>query len=264
MNRLCPRLLLLLPPGTLCKTRLPRPCCPRPRPLVRPFSLFRPQSPAETDSKATHPLEEQSKYLRLSQDNLFHPLISSPILSIRKKAMAIKSLAVCPTSGMLEGNEFTCPNCGFPTHCSEEHYRLDQERHERESCDTLRIINKDLHDIKSGRQFPEFVLKRFVREGTKLIVERQSTENQLNFSDWDHILFTRSMEMVTSERSMRHLTNVLSYPYTIAGVLHENSPYNIDNRLTVEGLTSMMGETSHDYANPSAADKRTTSRPPRH
>jgi len=74
-----------------------------------------------------------------------------------------------------------------------------------------------------------------------LTIERQSTENQLNFSDWDHILFTRSMEMISSERSLRHVTNVLSYPYTIAGVLHENSPYNIKNRLTIEGLTSMAG-----------------------
>ena len=73
-------------------------------------------------------------------------------------------------------------------------------------------------------------------------VERQSSENQLNFSDWDHILFTRSMEMISSERSLRHLTNVLSYPYTIAGVLHENSPYNIKDRLTIEGLTSMAGK----------------------
>jgi mitochondrial splicing suppressor protein 51 len=47
--------------------------------------------------------------------------------------------------------------------------------------------------------------------------------------------------MVTSERSLRHLTNVLSYPYTIAGVLHENSPYNVKNRLSIEGLTSMAG-----------------------
>ena len=74
--------------------------------------------------------------------------------------MAIKSLALCPTSGLLEGNEFTCPNCGFPTHCSEEHYKMDQERHELESCDTLRQINEDLHDMQSGRQFPEFTLKR--------------------------------------------------------------------------------------------------------
>src|SRR5947207_7279032 len=74
-----------------------------------------------------------------------------------------------------------------------------------------------------------------------LTIERQSTENQLNFSDWDHILFTRSMEMISSERSLRHVTNILSYPYTVAGVLHENSPYNLKNRLTIEGLTSMTG-----------------------
>ena len=126
----------------------------------RHFNLLRKKSEPESPSKTVHPLEENSKYLRLAQDNLFHPLISSPILNIRKKAMAIKSLAVCPTSGLLEGNEFTCPNCGFPTHCSEEHYQLDQDRHERQSCDTLRQINEDLHDMQSGRQFPEFTLRR--------------------------------------------------------------------------------------------------------
>lgn len=127
----------------------------------RHFNFLRKKSEPEPSSKTVHPLEENSKYLRLAQDNLFHPLISSPILNIRKKAMAMKSLAVCPTSGLLEGNEFTCPNCGFPTHCSEEHYRLDQERHERQSCDTLRQINEDLHDMQSGRQFPEFTLRRY-------------------------------------------------------------------------------------------------------
>ena len=136
------------------------------RPLLRRhFNLLRRKAdpePEQASAQAVHPLEQSSKYLRLAQDNLFHPLISSPILSIRKKAMAIKSLALCPTSGLLEGNEFTCPNCGFPTHCSEEHYRLDQDRHERETCDTLRMINEDLHDMQSGRQFPEFTLRRML------------------------------------------------------------------------------------------------------
>lgn len=134
------------------------------RPLLRrDFNLLRRKAdpePEQPASQIVHPLQQSSKYLRLAQDNLFHPLISSPILSIRKKAMAIKSLALCPTSGLLEGNEFTCPNCGFPTHCSEEHYQLDQDRHEKESCDTLRMINEDLHDMQSGRQFPEFTLRR--------------------------------------------------------------------------------------------------------
>jgi len=110
--------------------------------------------------KVPHPLDsDNSKRLRLTQDNLFHPLINSPILNLRQKAMAIKSLALCPTSGLLEGNEFTCPNCGFPTHCSEDHYKLDQERHERHTCDSLRMINEDLHDIHSGRDFREFTLR---------------------------------------------------------------------------------------------------------
>lgn len=139
--------------------------------LRRHFNLLRQKAepePPQPSSQPVHPLDQNSKYLRLAQDNLFHPLITSPILSIRKKAMAIKSLALCPTSGLLEGNEYTCPNCGFPTHCSEEHYRLDQERHERDSCDTLRMINEDLHDMQSGRQFPEFTLRRIIPWGHKI------------------------------------------------------------------------------------------------
>jgi hypothetical protein len=127
--------------------------------LRKTTSESEPEEPNEA-AKIVHPLDLGPKKLLLAQDNLFHPLINSPVLGIRKRAMAIKSLALCPTSGLLEGNEFTCPNCGFPTHCSEEHYALDQERHEKESCDTLRMINEDLHDIQSGRQFPEFSLKR--------------------------------------------------------------------------------------------------------
>lgn len=119
---------------------------------------------------------------------------------------------------------------------------MDRVRHERESCDTLRIINEDLHDVQSGRQFPEFTLKRTFRQHVVFnVVERLSVDSHLNFTDWDHILFTRSMEMITSDRSLRHVTNVLSYPYTIAGVLHENSPYDLKNRLTIEGVTSMAG-----------------------
>ena len=69
------------------------------------------------------------------------------------------------------------------------------------------------------------------------------------------------MEMISSERSLRHVTNVLSYPYTIAGILHENSPYNIKNRLTIEGVTSMAGTPRiHSLLTRSDPYKRPTSR----
>jgi hypothetical protein len=160
-----------------CIRRAPKPQIPLRQHILpsRPFTFLSKRTPNDPSNPSTsspsaeekvpqHPLDAEPKYLRLTQDNLFHPLINSPIVSIRRKAMAIKSLAVCPTSGLLEGNEFTCPKCGFPTHCSEEHYRIDRARHERESCDTLRIINEDLHDVQSGRQFPEFTLKRTFRK----------------------------------------------------------------------------------------------------
>ena len=43
---------------------------------------------------------------------------------------------------------------------------------------------------------------------------------------------------------MRQVTKLLSYPVTIASVVHELSPYNIrkNGRLTVEGLKSLTGK----------------------
>jgi splicing suppressor protein 51 len=52
---------------------------------------------------------------------------------------------------------FTCPDCGFPTHCSHSHWEEGREAH-AEYCGRLREVNEDEHDLRSGRAIKEFEL----------------------------------------------------------------------------------------------------------
>jgi splicing suppressor protein 51 len=56
-------------------------------------------------------------------------------------------------------------------------------------------------------------------------------------------MYTREFDAVNDDRSMRQVTRMLTYPQTIASVLHELSPYSIrgKDRLTPEGLKSVSG-----------------------
>lgn len=105
----------------------------------------------------------------------------------------------------------------------------DYEAH-LEVCDTLRQINEDDHDLRSGRFFPEFDYA-----GT------QMEEALVNMTNWDTLLYTRNFTAINNDRSMRQATRLLTYPLTIASILHELSPYHIRDggRLTPEGLKSL-------------------------
>ena len=192
---------------------------------------------------------------KLQPDDLFHPFTHSPIPEIRHRAKYMKAHAFCPhpshrptrqpTSPYdLEARkvlaetqlppatvQFECPDCGIPVACSEEHWADDYENH-MDICDTLRQINEDDHDLRSGRVFPEFDYP-----GPSL------EEAVINMTNWDTYLYTREFNAINEERSMRQATRLLTYPLTIASVLHELSPYNIrkGGRLTVEGLKSFSG-----------------------
>jgi len=128
--------------------------------------------------------------------------------------------------------KFECPDCGIPVSCSEEHWVDDYESH-LEICDTLREINEDDHDLRSGRFFPEFEYPG-----------DQIEEAMVNMTNWDTFLFSREFRAINDERSLRQATRLLTYPVTIGSVLHELSPYSIkkDGRLTVEGLKSLSGK----------------------
>lgn len=203
--------------------------------------------------ESTPPPEVEGRAL-LKPNNLFHSFSNSPSPEIRRRAAFMKQNAYCPhpdhhqtrlptnpddpearksATGALPPAHvnFECPDCGIPVSCSEEHWADDYEAH-LEICDTLREINEDDHDLRSGRFFPEFEYPG-----------DQIEEAMVNMTNWDTLLFSREFKAINDERSLRQATRLLTYPLTIGSVLHELSPYNIKKggRLTVEGLKSLSG-----------------------
>jgi mitochondrial splicing suppressor protein 51 len=127
------------------------PLCARPL-----FNLFK-KAPSKPESRPT-----------LSQDNLFHPFSESPFPALVARGEAIKSLASCPvcvsdhehihahTNAQPRTVNFECPDCGWPTHCTEDHWHVDNEH--AKYCSRLREVNEDEHDLRSGRRLREFEL----------------------------------------------------------------------------------------------------------
>ena len=200
-----------------------------------------------------------SSNVLLEKDNLFHPFSTSPSPDMRKRAAFMKMHAYCPhpshhrtrmpsSSHDLENRKamdkaaqppalvkFECPDCGVPAYCCEEHWMEDYESHS-ELCETLRQINEDDHDLRSGRFFPEFEYPY------------PSMEEALpNMSNWDTYLYTREFDAINEMQPLRQVTRLLTYPITIASIIHELSPYNIrkGGRLTTEGLKSLSGRCSY-------------------
>ena len=200
----------------------------------------------------------------LQPNNLFHPFSSSPSPEIRRRAAFMKQHAYCPhpshqrtrlaTSPNDPENRkpmpgettttvsspaqppahvrFECPDCGIPVFCCEAHWMDDYESH-LDICETLRQVNEDDHDLRSGRFFPEFEYPGHQR----------AEEFVVNMSNWDTFLYTRDFAAMNDPRSMRQATRLLTYPITVGSVLHELSPYSIrrGERLTNEGLRSLAG-----------------------
>ena len=167
----------------------------------------------------------------LKTDNLFHPLSSSPIPALQQKARFIKEHANCPVCAVEQTRRppiFDCPDCGFPTHCSHVHHSQDLEAHQPH-CRILCECNMDEHDLRSGREMVEFQFPGV-----------QPFDEAVSLGNWDVFLYTRSFPSLDSDRSLRHVSKVLTHPITIASVMHENSPYKLSNsRLNKEGLRSL-------------------------
>jgi|ERR1700733_3509394 mitochondrial splicing suppressor protein 51 len=98
----------------------------------------------------------------LTEDNLLHPFSQSPFPDIRARGEAIRKLAPCPvcatshqhTEEIPRAVKFECPDCGWPTHCTGEHWEADEEH--LKYCPRLREVNEDDHDLRSGRRMREF------------------------------------------------------------------------------------------------------------
>lgn len=210
--------------------------------------------------ESTPPPKPEGRPL-LKPNNLFHKFSESPSPEMRQRGAFIKQNAYCPhpehrqtrlpinpddpeARKSAQGGtspahvRFECPDCGVPVYCSEEHYGDDYEAH-MEICETLREINEDDHDLRSGRFFPEFEYPG-----------DQIEEAMVNMTNWDTFLYTREFAAINKERSLRQATRLLTYPVTIGSVLHELSPYSIKKggRLTVEGLKSLSGKQFDQFA----------------
>lgn len=187
--------------------------------------------------EAVKGLTSNKQRLLVKQNDLFHPLSKSPIKEMREKGLLIQQHGCCPTcveeTSAKEGKAatrvpaFECPDCGYPTHCSKQHWTNDRS-HRSEACGYLREANEDEHDLRSGRTLREFEFP-----------SAQLPEVVVNMSNWDTFLYTRSFTNVESDRSMRHVSKVLTYPITIGAVLHQYSPFTLNTGLTPEGLKSM-------------------------
>lgn len=121
------------------------------------FGWFR--SKPKVASVANPTLGAQPAKPVLAQDDLFHYLAESPFLDLREKAERIRTVSICPVS-VEKYNErvrpnFDCPECGWPTHRSEERWEEGRAEH-KEVCDRLREVNEDEHDLRSGRRMTEF------------------------------------------------------------------------------------------------------------
>lgn len=102
------------------------------------------------------------KKLILEQDDLFHVLSQSPLPAMRDRAAIINKYGVCPVCDTHHAKDdkkhpvYDCPDCGYPTHCCEEHYQQGKAAHHEENCAILREMNEDDHDLRSGRPMREF------------------------------------------------------------------------------------------------------------
>jgi mitochondrial splicing suppressor protein 51 len=160
-------------------------------------------------------------------ENRFYPWDSSPSQDLRTRAAFIRARARCRMTG--KNINFTCPKSGIPTHHSEQAWIEDTE-YQKGLWEVLKKVNVYEHDLRSGRDFPEFDFPDY-----------QQSDATVNFMNWDTLFYTRQFYSMDSEFHVAAVTKMMSYPVTIASILHQYSPYFLSPKgpLTLEGLKSM-------------------------
>ncbi|KAG8930948.1 translational activator for mitochondrial COX1 [Tulasnella sp. 418] len=200
-----------------------------PRPTRPSVSALRQHIPSKqlftwTKKERTEKPQEEAHLLCPTMSESPHP-------DIRARAQRVAAIAPCPVCldphSQRRHVAFECPDCGWPTHCSELHWSEDPEH--AKYCSRLREVNEDEHDIRSGRDVPELNFPGM-----------QAYDEAVSFSNWDIFWFTRGFKSINTERSRRLASKMLTYPITIASVLHEHSGLTHRNqRITPEGLRSL-------------------------
>ncbi|EEB07857.1 splicing suppressor [Schizosaccharomyces japonicus yFS275] len=176
----------------------------------------------------------------------FYPLSKSPVKVLRERGERIRKLYKCPVSKLPV--EYECPECGFPTHHSQIEWKKDTSK--EKFIPKLREINEDEHDL---------ALNPRTRQLFDLPGENDP-EQSVSFYSWDSFLYTRSFQSVDDAQQRRHLSRLLTYPITLAAILHELSPYTLRDRLTPQGLQSLSAIRSilHRYPRAQSTDPRPT------
>lgn len=177
-------------------------------------------------------------------ENRFHPWDQSPAGDLRERAARIRALAVCPVTG--KEINYTCPLSGIPTHHSRAAWEQDKQYHETKKWAILKKVNIYEHDLRSGRPFPEFDFP-----------QELEFDRTVNMTNWDLFFYTRQFYSMDTEFQLAAVTKMLSYPITIASVLHQFSPYYLNPKgpITLEGLKSLaaLRYTLYPFENKTAA-----------
>lgn len=178
-----------------------------------------------------------------------HRLSQSPVAEIREKGAIISKYSACPVceaerKGRI-ASAFECPECGYPTHCGEEHWRKDAVEHEK-TCSILRQVNLDEHDLRSGRELLEFNLPGIpilTWVGSKRAgLGVQGFEERVNLSNWDTFYYTRQFQHLEQGQAQRHVSKLLTYPLTIASVLHLSSPFDYSSSSSASNKTMITNK----------------------
>lgn len=158
----------------------------------------------------------------------FYKWDESPYDDIRTRAAFIRTKALCPVTK--KPVNFVCPYSGIPTHHSKEAWEQDDEYHSKKKYELLKKVNLYEHDLRSGRQFDEFVFPG-----------EQEHEFAINMSTWDTFFYTRDFNPMNTEFNLAAASKVLTYPITMASVMTHFSPYKLQPHgpITLEGLRSL-------------------------
>ncbi|EGV66844.1 translational activator for mitochondrial COX1 [Yamadazyma tenuis] len=157
-----------------------------------------------------------------------YPWDESPYEDLRTRAAYIRSTALCPVTE--KPVDYVCPISGIPTHHDHQAWANDTEYHSKEKYELLKKVNLYEHDLRSGRVFDEFVFPG-----------AQEHDFMTSLSNWDSFFYTRDFNPMNTEFNMAAATKVLTYPITIASVLHRLTPYFLQPKgpLSLEGLKSV-------------------------